>query len=78
MHGSWLWLFGDEDQDVMQIVSLAQLTNDLDAQYCDNIDYGQKLNQPMRCARCKSAFYCSKRCQVKAWKDGHRQECKQG
>ena len=28
------------------------------------------------CARCKVAAYCSKACQVAAWKGGHKQECK--
>jgi tetratricopeptide (TPR) repeat protein len=27
------------------------------------------------CARCKVASYCSKVCQAKAWKDGHKREC---
>jgi len=27
------------------------------------------------CARCKSVFYCSKECQVKAWKAGHKHTC---
>ena len=34
-------LYGDEDQNMMQIVSLVQQTNDLDAQYCENIDCGR-------------------------------------
>ena len=28
-----------------------------------------------RCARCKRASYCSKECQVKHWKSGHKEEC---
>mmetsp|Transcript_785 Transcript_785/g.1017 ORF Transcript_785/g.1017 Transcript_785/m.1017 type:complete len:280 (-) Transcript_785:205-1044(-) len=27
------------------------------------------------CARCKVAAYCSKQCQVKDWKSGHKYEC---
>ena len=30
----------------------------------------------MRCGRCRQRTYCSKQCQVSAWKDGHKQECK--
>lgn len=29
-----------------------------------------------RCARCKTALYCSKDCQVKHWKSGHSKDCK--
>ena len=29
-----------------------------------------------RCSACKRAYYCSKECQVKAWKAGHKAECK--
>jgi tetratricopeptide (TPR) repeat protein len=28
-----------------------------------------------RCSACKAAVYCSKDCQVKAWKSGHKKEC---
>lgn len=31
-----------------------------------------------RCARCKLAHYCCKECQVKDWKDRHRQVCQEG
>lgn len=30
-----------------------------------------------RCASCKLAKYCSKECQTKAWKSGHKKLCKQ-
>jgi hypothetical protein len=29
-----------------------------------------------QCARCKAFFYCSKECQVKHWKAGHKVDCK--
>jgi hypothetical protein len=29
------------------------------------------------CARCKTFHYCSKHCQVKHWKDGHKLDCKE-
>ncbi len=29
-----------------------------------------------RCSRCKKPYYCGKECQMKHWKEGHREECK--
>ena len=29
-----------------------------------------------RCVQCKKVQYCSKECQGKAWKKGHKEECK--
>ena len=37
-------------------------------------DIGKKLKN---CARCKSAQYCSRECQVKDWKSGHKKLCKE-
>ena len=34
-----------------------------------------KSNPLMTCARCKSAFYCSRSCQAAHWKAGHKKIC---
>ena len=34
---------------------------------------GEKYKQ---CSKCRAQWYCSKGCQVKAWRDGHKQDCK--
>lgn len=34
-------------------------------------------SDPKQCARCKSARYCSKECQIADWKAGHKLKCKQ-
>ena len=34
------------------------------------------LENPLVCARCKTSSYCSKHCQIKAWKAGYKLECK--
>ena len=43
---------------------------------CDNCfkkaNVGQKFNH---CASCKSAWYCSRDCQVKHWTKGHKLDC---
>ena len=45
--------------------------------YCANckkkVQSGEKFKQ---CAKCKAQWYCSKECQVEAWKAGHKKDCK--
>ena len=43
--------------------------------YCGNVVCRQPLTVLRRCGRCKEAVYCSKACQIRAWKAGHRWEC---
>ena len=40
---------------------------------CQKCALGYKLH---RCSRCKRAHYCSRECQSKHWKRGHKRECK--
>ncbi|XP_078326346.1 uncharacterized protein LOC111126427 [Crassostrea virginica] len=37
---------------------------------------GQQQTDLLRCSRCKNTFYCSKICQKKHWKKGHKEMCK--
>ena len=34
---------------------------------------GEKFKQ---CSKCRAECYCSKECQVEAWRSGHKQDCK--
>ena len=34
---------------------------------------GVKFKQ---CSKCKAQWYCSKECQVEAWRAGHNKDCK--
>ena len=46
------------------------------ARLCDCADCCVQLQRPiLRCAKCKTAAYCSKPCQSKAWKAGHNRKC---
>jgi hypothetical protein len=46
------------------------------ARLCDCADCCIQLHRPiLRCAKCMAAAYCSKSCQSKAWKAGHKREC---
>ena len=40
---------------------------------CDNNNCSKIGNQT--CSKCKKTFYCSRQCQIKHWKDGHKLEC---
>ena len=43
---------------------------------CDCADCCIQLHRPiLRCSQCMNAAYCSKTCQSKAWKAGHKREC---
>ena len=42
---------------------------------CANCGSGEK-EQLKACARCKAFHYCSKKCQVEHWKDGHKVDCR--
>jgi len=41
--------------------------------YCHKVE--QKACEFSLCERCESVKYCSRRCQVKHWKSGHRENC---
>eukprot|EP00833_Pecoramyces_ruminatium_P018438 jgi/Orpsp1_1/1192470/evm.model.d7180000093595.1 len=43
--------------------------------YCHNCLSLMQKNKN-RCSRCKVAHYCSKECQINAWKNGHKYTCK--
>merc|ERR1712130_368545 len=44
---------------------------------CDRCSKKEDPAHPfMMCSRCKSRRYCSKQCQVEAWKGAHSRECK--
>jgi len=42
---------------------------------CSHAACRKPLERPLQCAQCKAAKYCSKDCQKKAWRAGHKQEC---
>jgi splicing suppressor protein 51 len=37
-----------------------------------------KMDDTLRCGRCLKVWYCSKECQAKDWKSGHKAACKTG
>ena len=45
---------------------------------CAHKACGKPMQNPKRCCQCKVVLYCSKECQVAAWKAGHKRECVKG
>ncbi|KLO20610.1 hypothetical protein SCHPADRAFT_897875 [Schizopora paradoxa] len=39
---------------------------------CQKMDFKDSFQC---CGKCKNAFYCSKECQLKSWKGGHKEQC---
>jgi len=57
-------------------MSMGALNPDmLSHQECHNCR--KLVKDPKKCSLCKVALYCSKECQVAAWKSGHKRECQQ-
>ena len=45
--------------------------------YCSNCNRDAQADEKFKyCAKCKGQWYCSKECQVEAWKAGHNKDCK--
>ena len=45
--------------------------------YCANCSKEAKAGEKFKqCSKCRSQWYCSKECQVEAWKAGHKKDCK--
>ena len=53
-----------------KLIKLSDLHN---IHQCDNNDCTMIGNQT--CSKCKKTYYCSRKCQVKHWKSGHKLEC---
>jgi hypothetical protein len=65
----------DEAQRLMHAADVEANVNVKESPEC--FGCGLKKEKLMQCSACKHASYCSKECQVKAWKDGHKYLCKQ-
>ena len=45
--------------------------------YCPNCSKETKTDEKFKqCSKCKAQWYCSKECQVEAWRAGHKKDCK--
>jgi len=65
----------DEAQKMLKNADREANANENEHSECFNC--GVKAEKLSRCSVCKIANYCSKECQTKAWKDCHKNLCKQ-
>lgn len=42
---------------------------------CAGCEFIDEDGFEFRCSRCKSAYYCSRKCQKKHWRSGHKFDC---
>lgn len=71
--------YGPRDSDGQDIErylrSSGKSTTGIKESTCDNCKQPSVL-QLQLCSRCKKARYCSKQCQISAWRTGHKLACK--
>lgn len=67
--------FGNDDQDVRRIETeiLSQDSNSETLRRCECCKASKE--NLLVCSRCYLVHYCSKECQVKHWKSGHKAQC---
>lgn len=68
-------MFGNHDEDVKKIESVF-LSGDKSSNPVGQCDYCKQCKtKVLLCSKCYFSRYCSKECQVKHWKIGHKGEC---
>jgi len=70
VQNKFCWDFRDMAQILVAKIKPEAALSHRECHYCHHITDNAK-----RCSACKAAVYCSKACQVKGWKSGHKQEC---
>ena len=71
------WLRKSRDQGYSDAREMLKKFESSEQRFCakcgKDVQPGEKFKQ---CSKCKAQWYCSKECQVKAWKAGHKKDCK--
>jgi len=75
--GAFFWLRKSCDMEYSNARERLKEWESVGQSYCDNcskeVKAGEKFKQ---CSKCRAQWYCSKECQVEAWKAGHKKDCK--
>ena len=74
---AFFWLRKSRDMGYSPALGTLKKWESIGQSYCANcskdVQPGEKFKQ---CSKCKAQWYCSKECQVEAWKAGHKKDCK--
>ena len=74
---AFFWLRKSRDMGYNDARMMMKEWESVGQRYCHNcskeVKTGEKFKQ---CSKCKAQWYCSKECQVEAWKAGHKKDCK--
>ena len=71
------WLRKSHDMEYNEAVDWLKKLESECQRFCGNCskeaEAGEKYKQ---CSKCRAQWYCSKECQVEAWRAGHKKDCK--
>ncbi|KAJ6448348.1 hypothetical protein C8R45DRAFT_1084515 [Mycena sanguinolenta] len=69
--------FNDLVLDRLEVKRMFDSGEHVTCRACDNLECGKILKKTdfKRCAGCEHHHYCSKECQIKDWRTGHRESC---
>ena len=74
---AFFWLRKSRDMGYNDARAVLKEWESVGQRYCGSCSKearpGEKFKQ---CSKCKAQWYCSKECQVEAWKVGHKKDCK--
>ncbi|EJK56308.1 hypothetical protein THAOC_23842 [Thalassiosira oceanica] len=77
MPAAFFWLRKSSERGIKTASRLLKEWETNGQNFCANCGMvaqaGEKFKQ---CSKCKAQWYCSKECQVEAWREGHKKDCK--
>ena len=77
MPSAFFWLRKSRDMGYSKARKVLKEWESVGQSRCDNCSKEAKACEKFKqCSKCKAQCYCSKECQVEAWKAGHKKDCK--
>ena len=74
---AFFWLRKSHDMGYNDALKKLKERESIGQRYCANCSKEAKTGEKFKqCSKCKAQWYCSKECQVEAWKAGHKKDCK--
>ena len=77
MPSAFFWLRKSRDMGYSKARKVLKEWESVGQSRCANCSKEAKTGEKFKqCSKCKAQWYCSKECQVEAWKAGHKKDCK--